>query len=57
MLLIFGDRLIDYSVFEVLMELVNEEDTMTMLDVDPVEYTQVLMNEALSKIFDNQKGR
>lgn len=39
MLVIFGERMIDYEVFDILNEIIHEDSVLGLLGIDTTEYT------------------
>lgn len=53
-MLIFGDIVINYSLFDVLMELLEEDEVFTVMNINPTEYTEKLIMNAIEDIFEDK---
>jgi hypothetical protein len=46
--------MIDYEVFDILTEIIHEDNVLTLLGIDPIEYTEMLIHNTLDKIYNEE---
>jgi hypothetical protein len=46
--------MIDYEVFDVLTEIIHDDNVLNLLGIDPVEYTEMLIHNTLDKIYNEE---
>jgi hypothetical protein len=53
-LVIFGERMIDYEVFDILNDIIHEDNVLSLLEIDTTEYTETLIRNSLEKIYNDE---
>ena len=46
--------MIDYQIFDVLKEIIYEDNVLETMSIDPVEFTENLIKVSLEKIYDDE---